>query len=99
MCGVDIDVPAISIRQLFASPNDMAEIDRTFREGGRGYGHYKQQLLELFMATFADARRKRKELEADPAYVDSVLARGAEKARSYAAPVMDAVRRAVGMNS
>jgi tryptophanyl-tRNA synthetase len=75
----------------------MADVDRTFREGGKGYGHYKMQLLDLFHAKFDGARAKRKELEADPAFVESVLQKGASKARDYAAPVMDQVRRAVGL--
>ena len=84
--------------ERFASAEDLAEVDRTFREGGKGYGHYKLQLLELFHAQFDGARAKRKELESDRAYVDETLRKGATRARDIAAPVMDAVRRAVGMD-
>jgi tryptophanyl-tRNA synthetase len=89
--------PIYPLLKLFASTTEMAEIDRTFREGGKGYGHYKAQLLELFHAHFDAARSKRRELEANAGYVDAVLARGAEKARAYAAPVIENVRRAVGV--
>jgi tryptophanyl-tRNA synthetase len=89
--------PVHGLLKLFASPEEMADVDRTFREGGKGYGHYKMQLLDLFHAKFDGARAKRKELEDDPAFVESVLQRGASKARDYAAPVMDQVRRAVGL--
>jgi tryptophanyl-tRNA synthetase len=89
--------PIHSLLKLFASPTEMEEIDRTFREGGRGWGHYKQQLLELFHARLGPARRRRQELEQDPGYVDGVLMEGAAKARDYAAPVMREVRRVVGV--
>lgn len=89
--------PIHALLALFASEGEMAEIDRTFREGGKGYGHYKQQLLELFHARFDGARAKRKELEGDRAYIDEVLADGAEKARALAAPIMKSVREATGL--
>ena len=89
--------PIHALLALFATESEMAEIDRTFREGGTGYGHYKQQLLELFHAKFDGARAKRKELEGDRAYVEKVLADGAEKARALAAPIMKSVREATGL--
>ena len=77
--------PVHSLLKLFASAEEMAEIDKTFREGGKGYGHYKQRLAELFFERFGAARAKRQELEKDPAKVDEVLAKGAERARERAA--------------
>ncbi len=89
--------PVHALLSLFASPEQKAEIDRTFREGGKGYGHYKQQLAELFFEKFAAARERRRALESDPAMVDEVLAKGAVRARECAKPVMERVRRAVGI--
>jgi tryptophanyl-tRNA synthetase len=89
--------PIYALLKLFASPADMAEIDRTFDEGGKGWGHYKQQLAELFFATFGEARKRRKELAADDAAVEKVLVEGAERARAAAAPIMAQVRRATGI--
>ncbi len=89
--------PIYALLKLFASPADMAEIDRTFDEGGKGWGHYKQQLAELFFATFGEARRRRKELAADDAAVEKVLVEGAARARAAAAPIMRAVRDATGI--
>jgi tryptophanyl-tRNA synthetase len=88
--------PIHALLKLFAAPNEMAEIDRTFREGGLGWGHYKQRLYELVIERLGEARRKRKELEQDTAYVDGVLAEGASRARAYAGPIARDVRRAVG---
>ena len=89
--------PVHALLKLFASAEEMGEIDRTFREGGKGYGHYKQRLAELFFEKFGEARAKRRELEKDPAAVEAVLAKGAARARECAAPVLDRARRAVGI--
>ncbi|MFO0659208.1 MAG: tryptophan--tRNA ligase [Polyangiaceae bacterium] len=88
--------PIHPLLMLFASESDAAEINRTYREGGKGYGHYKMQLLDLFHARFDAARARRKELENDRGYVDQVLKQGAEKARGYAVPVIERIRTAVG---
>ncbi len=88
--------PIYPLLKLFATLEEMNEIDRTFREGGQGYGHYKQQLLELFHKRFDAARAKRRELEHDRSYVNEVLKAGATRAREVAAPIMAQVRRAVG---
>ncbi|HEY1960028.1 MAG TPA: tryptophan--tRNA ligase [Polyangiaceae bacterium] len=89
--------PIHALLKLFASPEEMSEIDRTFREGGKGYGHYKQRLAELFFEKLGPARARRRELEKDSAAVEAVLAEGAERARARAKPVLDRVRRAVGI--
>jgi len=93
----DASMPIHALLKLFASPEEMKEIDRTFREGGKGYGHYKQRLQELFFEKFGAARAARRELEKDPAKVEAVLAKGAARARACAAPVMERVRQAVGL--
>ncbi len=89
--------PILPLMRLFASKEEIASIEQSFREGGKGYGHYKMRLLELFHEHFDAARARRKELEADPGAVEAILVEGARKARECAAPVMDAVRRAVGL--
>ncbi len=89
--------PIHALLKLFASEDEMKEIDRTFREGGKGYGHYKQRIAELFFDKFGDARKKRQELERDPDAVEHVLRDGAARAREAAAPVIERVRRAVGL--
>jgi tryptophanyl-tRNA synthetase len=88
--------PLLPLIKLFGSPADVAETERTFREGGLGYGHYKVKILDLFHATFDAARARRRELAADLPGVERVLQQGAEKARNHAAPIMDEVRKLVG---
>lgn len=83
--------------KVMAAPGDFETIDQAWRAGGKGYGDFKKNLLELFHATFDTARQRRKELLSDPAEVERILSAGAAKAREIAAPVMDSVRTAVGL--
>ena len=47
-----------------APPGEFAELDSSWRAGGKGYGDYKKKLLEYFHATFDAARQRREELRA-----------------------------------
>lgn len=86
-----------SLLQVLANEADFAEIDAAWKRGGDGYGVFKKRLLDLFHATFDEARARRAELQTDPAYLEEVLRRGADKARETAAQQMSAVKRAVGL--
>ncbi len=90
--------PLFTLLKLLAKPEEIKEIETSFREGGKGYGFYKQQLVELFHTTFGPARARRKELAKDRRYVRKVLDEGAEKARAAAAPLLHKVRQAMGMS-
>lgn len=87
----------VELFQLFASPDEVAEMKDSFRSGGQGYGHYKQQLFEAIRDHFAPMRERREELERDSAYVDGALEAGAKRAGEKAREVVDRVRSAVGM--
>jgi tryptophanyl-tRNA synthetase len=87
----------LALYRLMAGDAEVAAMEADYDRGGIGYGDFKKRLLEAYEARFEPMRVRRAELLADPGYVDSVLARGAEKARAAAAPVIDRVRRAVGL--
>jgi tryptophanyl-tRNA synthetase len=57
----------------------------------------KKRLFDYYLQTFGDARARYEELKEDPAEVERILIAGAEKARKTAAPLMDEVRKAVGI--
>jgi tryptophanyl-tRNA synthetase len=66
-------------------------------EGAPGYGHLKARLTEAVDEHFGEARTRRRELLEDPAELDRLLARGAEKARERAAATRDRAYRACGL--
>jgi tryptophanyl-tRNA synthetase len=65
--------------------------------GAPGYGHLKQRLVEVIEERFAPARKRREELLADPAEVDRVLERGAQRARARAVATRDRALRNCGL--
>jgi tryptophanyl-tRNA synthetase len=83
--------------KIMAPPNDWAELDKSWREGGKGYGEYKKKLIEYYHATLDGPRKRYAELVADPAEVERILRDGAQRARAIAAPVAERVRKAVGL--
>lgn len=63
---------------------------------GRGYGELKKGLAEVVEAAFGPIRSRTEELLGDPAELDRLLARGAERARALAEPTIAAVYERVG---
>jgi tryptophanyl-tRNA synthetase len=82
---------------LFASAEDTEAMRDAFRKGGTGYGDFKKQLFAELWEYFEPMRKRRKEIESDPGYIDTILMRGAERANAEADKVMKRVRAAVGL--
>ncbi len=89
----------VELYALFATPEEVEEMKASYRAGGQGYGHYKQQLFEKIRDHFAPMREKRDAIAADTDYVDGVLEAGARAAREKAREVLDRVRAATGLGS
>jgi tryptophanyl-tRNA synthetase len=87
----------VDLYKLFASESDVNEMERRFRAGGTGYGDFKKQLFEAIWSYFEPMRRRRADLEADPGFVDRVLASGAERANALAGETVRKVRQAIGL--
>ncbi len=56
--------------------------------GGRDFATFKPALADLAVATLAPISTEMRRLIADPAEIDRVLARGADRARAIAAPIL-----------
>src|SRR4029453_7724978 len=69
---------------LFATSAEKEARAPRYRAGGIGYGEAKKLLLEKAIDHFAPYRRRRAELAAHPAGVESVLRDGAAPARAGA---------------
>ena len=66
------------------------------RYDGQGYGQFKEDVGEAVVALLAPVRTRYDELRADPAELERLLARGAEKAREASAPTLEAMYERMG---
>ena len=89
--------PLFNLFKLFAAEDELAEVERRYREGGIGYGEVKSRLAEAMIARFAPAREQRAEWLAHPERVAEVRAAAAERARATARVVLDRARQACGV--
>ena len=89
--------PVFSLFKLFAGPEERAEVERQYREGGMGYGTMKTRLAEAIITTFAPAREQRADWVAHPERVAQVRANAAVRARKAARVVLDRARQACGL--
>jgi tryptophanyl-tRNA synthetase len=87
----------LGIYRHVASPSDYAEMEAEFLSGGKGYGDFKKRLLGAVWEYFAPMRRERERIAADPEEVDRLLGEGAARATAIAAPVMERLRKAIGL--
>jgi tryptophanyl-tRNA synthetase len=85
------------LHSLFAAKNEIEELREKFQQGGTGYGDFKKQLFAKLWEYFEPMRKRREEILRAPDYIDTVLARGAERANQEAGKVMTRVRVAVGL--
>ncbi|MDD3118147.1 MAG: tryptophan--tRNA ligase [Victivallales bacterium] len=87
----------VALYKLFATEEQVGEMEAKYRAGNYGYGHAKQALFEIMWERFAPFRQRREELAKDPGYVEQVLRRGRERAAGIADATLRQVRRAVGL--
>ena len=83
--------------RLFASAADVQAMAATYRRGGFGYGEVKKAVAEVSESYFAEARRRRGELECNLDFVHQTLAAGAQRAREVAAEVLSRAQLACGL--
>src|SRR5512144_1973558 len=88
------NAPLYDLLKVMLPESRFAEVDASWRAGGKGYGEYKKLLLEAYHDTFGPARQRYTELKNDPAELERILQDGAEKARAEASRLMQRVRRA-----
>lgn len=87
-----------ALYRLFATDAQRQEMENRYRNGGYGYGDAKKAVFEIMWSYFEPFRKKRKELQNDPDYVEDVLRTGGEKAGAEAAKTLNAARRAMGID-
>ena len=85
-----------AIYRAFCTDAEAATLRERYR-AGIAWGEMKNLLFEYLDAQLKGPRQEYERLVAAPDYVDSVLQRGAEKARRISGPFMAEIRRAVGV--
>jgi len=84
------------IWQAFANSEQITYMREQFA-AGIGWGDAKKQLAALINAELAPARERYESLLANPQLIEAELQKGAVKAREYAIPLMQKVKRAMGI--
>ena len=93
----DPDSSAVfQIWKAFATPQQTAAMRVAF-EQGIGWGDAKKQLFELVNEQIKGPREQYFELLEHPAQIESILSRGAVRARKQSAELIEKVRSAVGI--
>jgi tryptophanyl-tRNA synthetase len=64
---------------------------------GQGFGSFKPALAELLVETLRPIKGRLDALRADPAELDAILRRGAERAAAMAQPTLEGAYRALGL--
>jgi tryptophanyl-tRNA synthetase len=67
------------------------------RYAGRGYGYLKQEVADAVIAALEPVQRRYQEIAGDPAELDRLIARAADRVRPIAAATMQRVQSAVGI--
>ncbi len=84
--------PVYTLHKIYTPHEQLAEIDRACRSGELGCVADKKTLAENINKALEPVRQKRRELEANPGYVNDVLAEGAKRARVRAQETMVMVK-------
>ena len=87
-----------NIYRHFVPEEEAERMRQRYIQGGLAYSEIKQGLFELLEDNFGQAREKYEDLMKDWGYLDRVLLEGAEKARDIGKPMMEEVRKAVGVD-
>lgn len=86
-----------SLYALIASEEDVSVMRKNYLEGGYGYGHAKQALLEAILQRFKKEREVYSYFMAHPLELEEVLRQGAQKAEPIANQVIARFRKQLGL--
>lgn len=85
-----------AIYSLIATPQEKDSMREKYLAGNYGYGHAKQELLQLIISRFAKEREAFNYYMSNPDEIDRKLEQGEAKARVIAHEVLDRVRGKLG---
>ena len=85
-----------ALHQHFSTPETVTEVAEKCRSAGWGCLDCKRRLADAMSATLAPIRARAEELKQSPDAVDTILTRGAERARGIAGETLHEARRRMG---
>ncbi|CAH0990398.1 Tryptophan--tRNA ligase [Sinobacterium norvegicum] len=90
------DSTVFEIWEAFANEEQIAYMRQQYADG-IAWGQAKKELCALIDGQISEARERYNRLMENGEEIEAVLQKGAEKARAYARPLLDDVRRKVGI--
>lgn len=94
--GLEGRPEANNLISIYAALDGRTKKDVVAEFAGKQFSEFKPKLAELTVAKIGPMNARMRELMADTAEIDRILAQGAEKARAVAAPVVSEVRDIMG---
>lgn len=88
---------ARNLVNIYAALAECGVADVMAEHGGAQFGQFKPALADLAVEKLAPISTEMARLMEDPAEIDRILARGAERAREIAAPILAETYRIVGL--
>lgn len=88
----------MSFVHLYFGGDKRRELEAEYLSTGVRYGEIKQELAETIFMELSPIQEKRRELEANPEYVDKVIAEGNAKARAAASRTLLEVKSKMGLS-
>ena len=86
------------IYDLVASKDQIKKLKMNYEKGGYGYGHAKQDLLELILTKYSKERKQFDYYMNNQDEIDAILKAGSKKALQTANDVLNRVRKKLGYN-
>jgi tryptophanyl-tRNA synthetase len=94
--GLEGRAGAANLVTIYAALADISKADVLKRFGGQQFSAFKPALADLAVAKLAPMTKRMNELLSDKAEIDRILAKGGEKARAIASPVLDETMKIMG---
>ena len=95
--GLKARPEARNLVDIFAALSERSTDDVMREVGGFGWGQFKPMLAELAVDKLSPITNEMNRLMGDPAEIDRILGRGAERADAIAAPILDRTKEIMGM--
>ncbi len=95
--GLEGRAEARNLVNIYAATADITPQDVLGQFAGQGFGSFKPALADLLVSKLEPISTRFVELKRDSSVIDSILAKGADRAAQLAKPTLDATYQALGL--